>query len=206
MPIVENPDGTLWIDIEEISEVDAVCARLVELGVTLTAFVTDPACNVTVEEVEWVELYPKIVPGNGPEPGMIVQPAEIPEEHTLLPTWGHTMTGAPRDHEPVLVLSLIRSAPPPCYGIISRQGRPPSDPRLRPARPPSPRSWKSLRAARWAQPAGCAAGSSAGRNQVAPGRRAFSGWPKDRRRGDWSLSIKLAAAAALCWTKTRLIG
>ncbi len=55
MPIVENRDGTLWIDIQEISEVDAVRARLMELGLPVTALVPDPACNVTVEDVEWVE-------------------------------------------------------------------------------------------------------------------------------------------------------
>jgi hypothetical protein len=51
----------------------------------------------------------------------------------------HTMTGAPRGHETVMVLSLIRGAPPPCYGKISNRGRPPEDARLRPGRPP-PRS------------------------------------------------------------------
>ncbi len=113
MPIVENRDGTLWIDIQEISEVDAVRARLMELGLPVTALVPDPACNVTVEDVEWVEQYPKIVPRNGPEPGIIVRPGEIPEGHTLL-LGAHRMTGGPRAHDTVLVLSLICGAPPPC--------------------------------------------------------------------------------------------
>jgi hypothetical protein len=55
MPVVENPDGTLWIDVDEISEVDAVRRRLGELGVPVTALVPDPDCAVSVEEVEWGE-------------------------------------------------------------------------------------------------------------------------------------------------------
>jgi hypothetical protein len=127
MPIIENPDGTLWIDVDEMSEIDAIRTRLTELGGRMTALVPDPTCDVTVEEVEWADLYPKIVPRNGPEPGIIVQPAEIPEGHTLLLAT-QTMTGAPRGHEIVVVLRLIRGPAPPRF----------ANPRLRAASPPHP--------------------------------------------------------------------
>jgi hypothetical protein len=140
MPIVENPDGTLWIDIDEITEVDAVRTRLTELGARATALVADSTCGVTVEEVDWAELYPKIVPRNGPEPGIIVEPAEIPEGHTLLLTV-HDITGVLRGRDVATKLSLIRGPVPPCVAkIVSRRQPRPRDPRLRPARPPRTRS------------------------------------------------------------------
>jgi hypothetical protein len=141
MPIVENPDGTLWIDINKMSEVDAVRTRLTELDKRVTALIPDPSFGITVEEVDWVDLYPKIVPRNGPEPGIIVEPAEIPNGHTLLLA-AHTLRGVPRGREVVLVLSLIRGSPPQCVGKVIGPQRPmpPSDSRLRPARPPRPDS------------------------------------------------------------------
>jgi hypothetical protein len=140
MPIVENRDGTLWIDVHELSEIDAVRTRLTELGARVTALVPDPTCGVTVEEVDWVELYPKIVPRNGPEPGIIVDPAEIPEGHTPLLTV-HDMAGVLPGCAVTMVLSLVRGAAPPCVGkIVSRRHPRPRDPRLRPARPPRARS------------------------------------------------------------------
>lgn len=127
MPIVENPDGTLWIDIDDISEVDAVRDRLTELGVPVAVLVPDPDCDVAVEEVEWGDLYPRIVPRNGPEPGIIVQPGEIPEGHTLLLAT-QMMPGRRPGHDPKVVqlLLLVRGPAPPCFG----------SPRLYPARPP----------------------------------------------------------------------
>ena len=110
--MVENPDGTLWIDIHDMSEVDPIRRRLSELGVSVTALVADPTCGVTVEEVRWGDLYPKIVPRNGPEPGIIVAPGEIPPGHTLL-LGAHTVAGAPHQPKLVIVLSLA------VYGTVA---------------------------------------------------------------------------------------
>jgi hypothetical protein len=112
MPIVENPDGTLWIDIDALSEVDVVRTRFTELGARVTALVPDPTCCVTVEEIEWGALYPKIVPRNGPEPGIIVDPAVIPDGHTLLLTVHDTAEILP-GRAVTIVLSLIRGPAPP---------------------------------------------------------------------------------------------
>ena len=140
MPIVENPDGALWIDIDDITEADALRSRLTALGVRVTVLVPDPTCNITVEEADWSELYPRIVSRNGPDPGIIVQPAEIPEDHTLLLAL-HTIVGISHGPRVVMVMSLIRGPVPPCFAtIITRPLPPPSDSRLRPARPPRPRS------------------------------------------------------------------
>ena len=137
MPVAENPDSTLCLDVDDLSEVDAVRERLTELGVPATALVPDTTCGIEVEEVRWSELYPKIVPRNGPEPGIIVQPSAIPERHTLL-LGVHPNTGLRNPREVVIVLSLIRGPAPRCYAkVISSSLPPPSDPRLRPARPPS---------------------------------------------------------------------
>ena len=69
MPVVENPDGTLWLDVNDLSEVDAVRARLTELGVPVTALESDTTCRSAVEEVGWSELYPKLCPGTARSPG-----------------------------------------------------------------------------------------------------------------------------------------
>ena len=86
MPIAENSDGTLWIDINEMTEVDEVQAKLVALGVRVAAVIPDPGCEVAVNEVQWSDVYPKIVPRNGPEPGIVVDPTQIPDRHALLLT------------------------------------------------------------------------------------------------------------------------
>lgn len=39
MPVVENPNGTLWLDVDELSEVDGMRSRLTKLGVRVTALV-----------------------------------------------------------------------------------------------------------------------------------------------------------------------
>ena len=41
MPLVENSDGTLWIDINEMTEVDEVQTKLVALGVRVAAVIPD---------------------------------------------------------------------------------------------------------------------------------------------------------------------
>src|SRR5579863_7296155 len=84
MPLVENSDGTLWIDINDMSEVDEVQAKLVALGVRVAAVIPDAGCDVAVKEVQWTEAYPKIVPRNGPEPGIVVDPTQIPDGHALV--------------------------------------------------------------------------------------------------------------------------
>jgi hypothetical protein len=136
MPVVENPDGTLWIDVDDLFEVDGVGERLTQLGVRAIALVPDATCDLAVEEVHWGDLYPRIGPRNGPEPGIIVQPAAIPEGHTLL-LGVNTISGLRNGREVVIVLSLIRGRAPPCYRkVISPPMPPPGDPRFRPARPP----------------------------------------------------------------------
>lgn len=124
MPVVDSPDGTLWIDVDDLSEVDAVRTRLRELGVQVTALVPDAACETVVEEVSWSELYPKIVPRNGPEPGIIVQPAAIPEGHTLL-IGVHSINRGRSARSVVMVLSLIRGPAPRCYREVVRPPLPP---------------------------------------------------------------------------------
>ncbi|MGO9956872.1 MAG: hypothetical protein ACLP50_12975 [Solirubrobacteraceae bacterium] len=144
MPIVTKPDETLWIDVDALSEVDALRARLAELGVPVTVLVPDLACDAIVEEVDWSELYPKIVPRNGPEPGIIVDPAEIPVDHTLLLAAHDTSQILP-GRAVTIVLSLIHGPAPKCLGkIISPRDPQPRDPRLYPAKPPRTQRSKTL--------------------------------------------------------------
>jgi hypothetical protein len=127
VPLVENPDGTLWIGIDKLSEVEAVDARLATLGVPVAALIPDRDCDVPVQEVDWRDLYPKIVPRYGDEPaGNLIQPSEIPAGHTLLLAV-YERPGAP-DRQVVTIMSLVRGPVPKRVGpIVNFRGgvRPP---------------------------------------------------------------------------------
>ena len=129
MPVVENPDGTLWLDVGDLFEVDAVRARLSELGVRATVLVADSTCATVVDEVRSSELYPKIVLRNGPEPGIVVQPAAIPEAHTLL-LGVHPVPLRRTGRQVVILPRLIRGLAPHCYRGVIGPPVPPTDPPL----------------------------------------------------------------------------
>ena len=132
---MENIDGTLWIDINEMNEVDEVQAKLVALGVRVAAVIPNVGCEVAVKEVQWSDAYPKIVPRNGPEPGIVVDPTQVPDGHALVLAV-QPLIGPDRDRETVIVLYLIEGPPPSRVGRIV--GRPlPSIPRgLQHPKPP----------------------------------------------------------------------
>ena len=135
MPITENSDGTLWINIKEMSDVEAVQTKLLDLGVPVAALIPDPTCGVIVREVMWSDAYPEIVRRNGPEPGIIIDPNRIPDGHTLLLNAG-MMTGPDRDPETVVILYLIEGEPPDRVARVI--GRPPPPPPLGLRRPKPP--------------------------------------------------------------------
>ena len=117
MPLMENSDGTLWIEINEMNEVDEVQAKLVALGVRVAAVIPDAGCDVAVKEVRWGDVYPKIVPRNGPEPGIVVDPTQIPDGHALVLAV-QPLIGPDRDPKTVTVLYLIEGPPPSRVGRI----------------------------------------------------------------------------------------
>lgn len=135
MPITERRDGTLWININEMSDVVAVQRKLVELGVPVAAVIADPACGVVVREVPWSGAYPEIVPRNGPEPGIIVDPNRIPDGHTLL-LETRMMTVPGRDPETVGILYLIEGDPPDRVARVIGRPLPLRPRRVRLPKPP----------------------------------------------------------------------
>jgi hypothetical protein len=135
MPIAENSDGTLWIDINEPHEVDEVQAKLVALGVRVAAVIPDPGCDVAVKEVAWSDAYPMIVPRNGPEPGIVVDPTQIPDDHALVLAV-QPLVRPDRDPDTVTVLHLIEGPPPSRVGRIIGRPLPPPPTGLRRAKPP----------------------------------------------------------------------
>lgn len=139
MPISKDADGTVWIDINEMADVEEVQSKLVALEVPISAAIPDPACGVIVEVVQWSDSHPKIVPRNGPEPGIVVDPAQIPDGRALLLTV-HPMRGGGRDGEIATVLHLIEGDPPGRVArIIGYPAPPPPPPGFRRATPPSAR-------------------------------------------------------------------
>jgi hypothetical protein len=118
-----------------MSDVEVVQTKLAELGAPVTVLIPDPTCDVIVKEVMWSDAYPEIVPRNGPEPGIIVDPSRVPDGHTLLLKTG-MMTGPDRDPETVVVLHLIEGAPPDRVARVIGHPAPPPPPGLRRATPP----------------------------------------------------------------------
>jgi len=136
MPLVENSDGTLWIDINDMSKVEEVQAKLVALGVRVAAVIPDAGCDAAVKEVQWSDAYPKIVPRNGPEPGIIVDPTQIPDGHALVLAVQQVI-GPDRDPgETVIVMYLIEGPPPDRLGRVIGRPAPPPPPGLYRAKPP----------------------------------------------------------------------
>jgi hypothetical protein len=135
MPLLENSDGTLWIDINEMTEVDEVQAKLIALEVRVAAVIPDDGCETAVTEVPWADVYPKIVPRNGPEPGIVVDPMQIPAGHSLVLAV-QPLIGPDRDPETVIVLHLIEGSPPSRVGRIVGPPLPPIPPRLHRPKPP----------------------------------------------------------------------
>lgn len=135
MPLVQHSDGTLWIDVNDLSEVDGVQEKLVALGVRVAAVVPDPGCDTAVTAVPWTDAYPRIVPRNGPEPGIVVDPSQIPDGHALLLAV-QPLVGPDRDPETVIVMHLIQGSPPPRVGRIVDRSLPPVPPGLHRPKPP----------------------------------------------------------------------
>lgn len=132
---MENSDGMLWIEINEMNEVDEVQAKLVALGVRVGAVIPDAGCDVAVQEVRWGDVYPKIVPRNGPEPGVVVDPTQIPDVRALVLAV-QPLIGPDRDPKTVTVLYLIEGPPPSRVGRIVGCPLPPIPPGLHRAKPP----------------------------------------------------------------------
>jgi hypothetical protein len=58
--------------------------HLLELGVRVKALRADPDCDSTVAEVDWGDLYPRIVLQDHPAPGVTIRPDAIPLDHMLV--------------------------------------------------------------------------------------------------------------------------
>lgn len=132
---MENSDGTLWIDINETNEVEEVQAKLVALGVRVAAAIPDAGWEVAVNEVKWGDVYQKIVPRNGPEPGIVVDPTQIPEGHALVLA-ASQLIRPDRDPGTVVVLSLVEGPPPSRVGRIVGRPLPPVPPGFHRPKPP----------------------------------------------------------------------
>jgi hypothetical protein len=123
--VIQNPDGTVHITLKKLSEVDGLNQQVAELGIRVKALRADPGCTATVNELDWGQLYPRIVTENGPAPGVTIQPNAIPANDTLLLA---AQEITPRVGQPLIVtvvLKLVRSPAPDCIGEVLRPAKPP---------------------------------------------------------------------------------
>jgi hypothetical protein len=119
--VTQNSDGTVTITLRELSGVDALNARLAQLGVRVHALLADSSCTVTTQELEWNALYAQIVTANGPAPEVTIQPSAIPADDTLLLAVGP----APNGQGPTARLMLISGTAPSCIGDVLKPVRVP---------------------------------------------------------------------------------
>jgi hypothetical protein len=127
--VTKNSDGTVMITLREILGVSGINQELADLGVRAKAYQMDPTCGSVATEVDWTQLFPDIVPKNGPslsgEPASVtIAPAAIPPDTTLiLAAREATASG---DTGIIVRLMLVDGPPPPCVGMVMRDPSPPA--------------------------------------------------------------------------------
>ena len=122
--MIENSAGTIRIPVEDAYAVDGLDRGLTELGVRARAFRADPHCSAPVEEVDWVDQYRQIVPENGPDPWITIQPSAIPEDNVLLLV-AQDMPELPSGQRTGLRLLLVPSPAPERIGKVFYPPKPP---------------------------------------------------------------------------------
>jgi Clp amino terminal domain, pathogenicity island component len=121
--MIENVDGTITITSEEVFAAAGLNEHLLELGVRVKALRADPDCDSTVAEVDWGDLYPRIVLQDHPAPGVTIQPDAIPLDHTLV--LAAERTSRPGLQPPIVVRTIVvRGSAPDCVGAFLRPPSP----------------------------------------------------------------------------------
>lgn len=119
---IQNPDGTITVVKEEVSDGDGLNGRLAELEVRARAVRLDPDCTSTIEQA-WGDLYPRIVKQDS-SPDVTFYPDAIPTDRTLVlaAEWDARRTGRP----PLLVMRvmMVRGPAPACVGEIFKRVKP----------------------------------------------------------------------------------
>jgi hypothetical protein len=113
--MIENVDSTITATSEEVFAAAGLNEQLAKLGIRAKAMRADPSCSSTVAEVEWGDLYPRIVIQNHPAPGVTIQPDAIPVDHTLV--LAAERTPRPGRQPAIVVRTMLVSGPAPaCIG------------------------------------------------------------------------------------------
>jgi hypothetical protein len=121
--MIENADSTITVTCEEVFAVARLNEQLAELGIRAKALRADPTCRSTVDEVDWGDLYPRIVIQNHPAPGMTFQPDAIPVDQTLV--LAAERTPRPGRQPAIVVRTLLVSDPAPaCIGVFLKSASP----------------------------------------------------------------------------------
>jgi hypothetical protein len=121
--MIENADSTITVTCEEVFEAAGLNEQLAELGIRAKALRADPTCSSTVAEVDWGDLYPRIVIQNHPAPGVTIQPDVIPFDQTLV--LAAERTPRPGRQPPIVVRTLLVSDPAPaCVGEFLKPASP----------------------------------------------------------------------------------
>jgi hypothetical protein len=121
--MIANPDGTITVTSEEVFAAAELNEQLAMLGVSAKALRADPDCSSTIANVEWGDLYPRIVIQNDPRPGVTIRPDAIPVDHTLV--LAAERAPRPARQPPIMVRTILVKGPaPPCVGEFFRPRSP----------------------------------------------------------------------------------
>ena len=110
MPLMENSDGMLWIEINEMNEVDEVQAKLVALGVRVGRRSRMPGATWPSRRSGGATSIRRSFLAMAPEPGVVVDPTQIPDVRALVLAV-QPLIGPDRDPKTVTVLYLIEGRP-----------------------------------------------------------------------------------------------
>ena len=113
--MIANADGTITVTSEEVFAAAELNQQLAELGIRAKALRADPSCSSVVAEVEWGDLYPRIVIQTDPGPRITIRPDSIPVAHTLVLAAERMLR--PNRPPPIVVRTLLAKDPAPvCIG------------------------------------------------------------------------------------------
>jgi hypothetical protein len=121
--MIENFDGTLTISRDEVFAVAGLNRQLAELGVRATALRADPGCSSSVEEIQWADLYPRIVSQDS-SPEVTIDPPAIPDDATLVLAAERVTMQRDRPARIVVRLLLVRGPAPACVGVFFKPPSP----------------------------------------------------------------------------------
>lgn len=109
--VTQNTDGTITVDINELTGVSGANAQLASLGVRAEAIVIDPSCTSDARSIPYPDLHGAILGPSDLTVGVTIHPAAIPAGDTLLLGAKQGASG-----QVAVRVMLVKDPAPSCVG------------------------------------------------------------------------------------------